>query len=51
MSNEEIRKCAEEIARFMEKVPLDKREIVAAQIIGTMQGVVLAESMNQQKSA
>lgn len=51
MADKETRDYAEKLADLMEKVPKDKREIVAAQVIGTMQGVALAESMNQQKSA
>lgn len=42
----------EQLAELIAKIPEEeKRKIVAAQVIGTIQGVVLADSLNEVKTA
>jgi predicted SnoaL-like aldol condensation-catalyzing enzyme len=38
-------------SELFNKVPEDQRKIVAAQMIGTIQGVMLANSMNGEKKS
>ena len=49
MSNQ-TKESAEKLAELLEKVPKEQREIVAAQIIGTIQGVALAASMERESA-
>lgn len=49
MDSNELKACAERLAELIEKVPNDKREIVAAQVFGTINGVVLAHTIDTQE--
>lgn len=42
---------AEQLAEEMAKVPDDKKEVVAALLLGTCQGVQIAEQMQQRATA
>lgn len=49
--NERKATYTEMLAELIEKVPDDKKEVVAALLLGTCQGVQIAEQMRQRATA
>jgi hypothetical protein len=49
--NEQPRDYTEEMAELMNQVSKDKQEAVAAHLLGTIQGVLLAQDIQNQKTA
>lgn len=49
--SEQAKENAEQLAELLAKVPEDQRKIVTAQVMGTIQGVVLADSLKEAKTA
>lgn len=41
----------EQLVELLSQVPVDKQELVAAQLLGVTQGFLLSESLNEQRSA
>lgn len=51
IKKEEKKTFTEQLAEEMAKVPADKKEIVAALLLGTCQGVQIAEQMQNRATA